>query len=733
MSSNLPRVHQKIFGETAADTTPKRIAQFGSVIAGDPKFTGDIEEIQALQNWEQGWVGATITDRRYPTSEETTGINKVVTQQLAYLFQKGIPEWCADVTYYANTGFCQHNGHVWQSLTDNNINNEPGVSVGYWQEFSGSGSTSISMPATNYIESMSGSVTRNDRTITFPNMTLCAPNGIGSNGMLQSTTLSVVGRSYTVSNGNGDYTLLYNNDTNNLYLASTYNTRLSSFPASPAYGDVCYLLNNKMYISESVPPNYTLSGATVNAAGVVSNLGALLCNDVGTIPTALSTNIKFTTGADVTTTQDLGSTPCATYTIANGVLTTSVYSYSYGVSYYPRLYSGSYSLDSQIVSHAYQLSGTTYYANETLDVGVDLYTNVERTILFGEVTSLTESLVTVNDGDTDVYIGPYEDVSTTTYRYLIGGSYIYTSAPLAANLLVYSDAALTTIYGSVESISSSTVVIHEVATTIGYVAVESEGHVLSGIPIYTDADLQNIAQISTGVDATYLGNSSKSLVGTLTYNVSTSTTYQTTLTFTGSAYALDIDGTTVTLPSTRVPYQDTPSFVLGGTRGFLGTVDLPNTNITDAWQWNGKSAATQEWVERTLCKLGTITIANNTISQLTIDTPMELVKMSDIASLINSLDADVKVKEFYRNGENYYIIFNNGFCIQGGIIGAGLTTRSLLVATRDVNYIILIAGCQDGNYRNHNYGVWNGNRQTTYFQYWAELTSWWIVLCMVNV
>ena len=134
MSTNLPRVHQKIFGELAATTNPKRIAQFGSVVAGAPNLTGDIETIQALSNWEQGWVGSTVTDRRYPTAEETTGVNKVFSQQLAYIFQKGIPEWCEDVTYFANTGFCQRNGVLYQSLTNNNIGNDPALDTVNWQE-----------------------------------------------------------------------------------------------------------------------------------------------------------------------------------------------------------------------------------------------------------------------------------------------------------------------------------------------------------------------------------------------------------------------------------------------------------------------------------------------------------------------------------------------------------------------------------------------------------------------
>lgn len=149
MTENLPRVLQNIFGENAMQGN--KIAQFGSVIAGAPLYTGDIEEIQALQYWQNGWVGATISDKRYPTSEETTGINKVVTQQLKYLFQKGIPEWLDTEDYYENS-FCQRQGVVYKSVTDNNINNDPLTDSGAnWQVFRGASVSSdleIIMPYT---------------------------------------------------------------------------------------------------------------------------------------------------------------------------------------------------------------------------------------------------------------------------------------------------------------------------------------------------------------------------------------------------------------------------------------------------------------------------------------------------------------------------------------------------------------------------------------------------------
>lgn len=139
MSTNLPRVYQKIFGELADTTTPKRIAQFGSVVSGDPLLTGNIETIQALANWSNGWVGSTVTDRRYPTAEETTGVNKVLSQQLAYLLQKGIPEWDPDTTYYADNCYCQYGGKIWISRADNNTDNTPDDGSIYWEEFKAGG------------------------------------------------------------------------------------------------------------------------------------------------------------------------------------------------------------------------------------------------------------------------------------------------------------------------------------------------------------------------------------------------------------------------------------------------------------------------------------------------------------------------------------------------------------------------------------------------------------------
>lgn len=129
MSSNLPRVTQYIFGENAGEN----IGQFGSALAGQGVPTGDIAQIQALSAWAGGWNSAVISERDYPPLEEMTGVQKVETQQIAYLFQKGIPEWDEGTTYFANISFCQINGIVYRSLTDNNLGNNPETDSTNWE------------------------------------------------------------------------------------------------------------------------------------------------------------------------------------------------------------------------------------------------------------------------------------------------------------------------------------------------------------------------------------------------------------------------------------------------------------------------------------------------------------------------------------------------------------------------------------------------------------------------
>lgn len=130
--AKLPRVTAKIFASNAA---PNDIGQYGSALTGTKVNTSDIATIQALPAYEEGWRGAVISNRNYPTLQEMNGLQKTLSQQIAYTLETGIPEWDANTTYYAKTSFCQVDGVIYQSLTDDNKGNNPTEDTNNWVQW----------------------------------------------------------------------------------------------------------------------------------------------------------------------------------------------------------------------------------------------------------------------------------------------------------------------------------------------------------------------------------------------------------------------------------------------------------------------------------------------------------------------------------------------------------------------------------------------------------------------
>jgi hypothetical protein len=113
------RVLQKIFAGNSNET-----GVFGSAAADTFVKSTDIEEIQSLDAWESGWTAATLTTLKLPTLNETEGVSRVVTQQIAYLLQEGVPEYNADTVYYENS-IVKETGtaKLYKSLSDDNEDN----------------------------------------------------------------------------------------------------------------------------------------------------------------------------------------------------------------------------------------------------------------------------------------------------------------------------------------------------------------------------------------------------------------------------------------------------------------------------------------------------------------------------------------------------------------------------------------------------------------------------------
>lgn len=117
--SKLERKHLKVF---AKDASLDEVNQFGAIKVE----TKDIEEIQALEAWNDGWTKNIVGTNLFPTLQARNGVDYVLSYQTAYILQEGIPEW--DNTTEYNVGsvvkvFDGTTARLYTSLQDNNIGN----------------------------------------------------------------------------------------------------------------------------------------------------------------------------------------------------------------------------------------------------------------------------------------------------------------------------------------------------------------------------------------------------------------------------------------------------------------------------------------------------------------------------------------------------------------------------------------------------------------------------------
>lgn len=121
--AKLPRVAQKIFaGAAATDQT----AVFGTMKTGSAEYTQDIKELMSNPAFLQGWKSA-VEESFAPFMEESNSVQKIVTQQLAYILENGIPEWDSETTYYKGSiakSFSDGVLRIYISIIDDNIGNE---------------------------------------------------------------------------------------------------------------------------------------------------------------------------------------------------------------------------------------------------------------------------------------------------------------------------------------------------------------------------------------------------------------------------------------------------------------------------------------------------------------------------------------------------------------------------------------------------------------------------------
>lgn len=140
--AEIERKAQKVF---AGGVSPSgNIAVYGSKLAGTVNYSSDIDAIQN-ERWLTGLFGAISPDKA-PYVQDLNAIFYVLSKQLAYIFQAGIPEWNSQTEYFAAKSVVRYNGQLYISVA--NSTNKAPTDNSYWMkldnnEFNQSYSTAI--------------------------------------------------------------------------------------------------------------------------------------------------------------------------------------------------------------------------------------------------------------------------------------------------------------------------------------------------------------------------------------------------------------------------------------------------------------------------------------------------------------------------------------------------------------------------------------------------------------
>lgn len=133
--TKLNRKTQKIFCSQGGSN---QTVAFGTAKNENPTYTTDADLIQN-PNFLAGWTPALLPDKA-PFKEDSNSLFYLITRQLAYLFQEGIPEYDAN-TNYSQNAFVRGIGsaNVYISLAPDNLGN-PLNNPAYWKLYISDGS-----------------------------------------------------------------------------------------------------------------------------------------------------------------------------------------------------------------------------------------------------------------------------------------------------------------------------------------------------------------------------------------------------------------------------------------------------------------------------------------------------------------------------------------------------------------------------------------------------------------
>lgn len=117
--AKITRKYQKIFCDVAPTD---KLGVFGSYEAGSPAYSDDVETIQSLTAFGAGW-GAALVNNAPPAIQDFDALCYLMSKQVAYCLQTGIPEYSASVTYYIGSIVNDGTSALFVSVADDNLNN----------------------------------------------------------------------------------------------------------------------------------------------------------------------------------------------------------------------------------------------------------------------------------------------------------------------------------------------------------------------------------------------------------------------------------------------------------------------------------------------------------------------------------------------------------------------------------------------------------------------------------
>lgn len=179
--SKIIRKSSPMFGSGAGGS---EIAQFGSLFASAPSFSTDPDVIQALSNWLDGWFQA-VEGVNSPAIEDMNAFCYVMSYQISYLMQTGIPEWNSTTIYFIGSFAQDGLGNLYVSKTNSNTNHAL-TDASNWRPYSSSPLTkTVDNAASPYTALLADSgsnilvdATAGNVLIDLPNPST-VPNGYG--------------------------------------------------------------------------------------------------------------------------------------------------------------------------------------------------------------------------------------------------------------------------------------------------------------------------------------------------------------------------------------------------------------------------------------------------------------------------------------------------------------------------------------------------------------------------